>query len=83
MSYVFAAPATPTAEVVDSSDFFPVHRVYCVGRNYEAHAREMGHDAREAPFFFDLSRFFAPHCPTGRHRPFGWDTFVPLIGRVH
>ena len=31
---------------------FPVHRIYCVGRNYAEHAAEMGHDARESPFFF-------------------------------
>ena len=52
MSYVFAPPATPSVEVVGHADRFPVHRVYCVGRNYESHAREMGHDSREAPFFF-------------------------------
>jgi fumarylpyruvate hydrolase len=38
--------------VRDSTARFPVHRVYCVGRNYAAHAREMGHDDREPPFFF-------------------------------
>ena len=43
---------TPTTPVVDG-DPFPVHRIFCVGRNYAAHAREMGHDPdREAPFFF-------------------------------
>lgn len=52
MSYVFAAPATPSVEVVGSADRFPIHRVYCVGRNYAAHAREMGHSDREPPFFF-------------------------------
>jgi fumarylpyruvate hydrolase len=31
---------------------FPVHRVYCVGRNYAEHAQEMGHTGREPPFFF-------------------------------
>lgn len=52
MSYVFAAPETPSVEVAGRADRFPVHRVYCVGRNYAAHAREMGHSDREAPFFF-------------------------------
>ena len=43
---------TPTIPVVDG-DPFPVHRIFCVGRNYAAHAREMGHDPdREPPFFF-------------------------------
>ena len=47
------APAPVGLPVVDSQDVFPVHRIYCVGRNYAAHAVEMGHDPdREAPFFF-------------------------------
>jgi fumarylpyruvate hydrolase len=42
-----------TIPVANTSDSFHVRRVYCVGRNYAAHAREMGHDpTREAPFFF-------------------------------
>ncbi len=43
----------PTLPVVGSADRFPVRRIYCVGRNYAAHAREMGADpTREPPFFF-------------------------------
>jgi 2-keto-4-pentenoate hydratase/2-oxohepta-3-ene-1,7-dioic acid hydratase in catechol pathway len=39
--------------IVGSSELFPVRRIYCIGRNYEAHAREMGSDpTRELPFFF-------------------------------
>ena len=39
--------------IADSSELFPVRRIYCIGRNYAAHAREMGADpTREAPFFF-------------------------------
>jgi fumarylpyruvate hydrolase len=38
--------------VVGRAEHFPVHRIYCVGRNYEDHAKEMGHTGREAPFFF-------------------------------
>ena len=39
--------------ITDSSELFPVRRIYCIGRNYAAHAREMGADpTREAPFFF-------------------------------
>ena len=42
-----------TLPVRGTDDVFPVHRIYCVGRNYAAHAIEMGHDPdREAPFFF-------------------------------
>jgi fumarylpyruvate hydrolase len=53
MTYVIPAPAQASVEVVGSNQRFPVHRVYCVGRNYAAHAREMGMDPeREPPFFF-------------------------------
>ena len=47
-------PAPPMVVVpVQGGGFFPVRRVHCVGRNYAEHAREMGHDTREPPFFFD------------------------------
>jgi fumarylpyruvate hydrolase len=52
MGYVIAAPVQPSVEVKGTADRFPVHRIYCVGRNYAAHAREMGNDDREPPFFF-------------------------------
>jgi fumarylpyruvate hydrolase len=53
VSYVINPPALPSLAVVGQVDRFPVRRIYCVGRNYAAHAREMGHDPnREAPFFF-------------------------------
>jgi fumarylpyruvate hydrolase len=52
MGYVFAAPPQPVVPVIGTADLFPVHRIYCVGRNYEEHAREMGFSGREAPFFF-------------------------------
>ncbi len=52
MGYVFAAPAQPVVPVSGSSDLFPVHRIYCVGRNYVEHAKEMGFTGREPPFFF-------------------------------
>jgi fumarylpyruvate hydrolase len=53
MAYVFAPPATPAVPVAGRVEKFPVHRVYCVGRNYAAHAREMGSNPdREPPFFF-------------------------------
>ena len=45
--------ATVTLPIVGTSDVFPVRRIYCIGRNYAAHAREMGSDpTREPPFFF-------------------------------
>ncbi len=50
--YVIAPPAQAAVPVV-SGGMFPVRRIYCVGRNYAEHAREMGHDPdREPPFFF-------------------------------
>ena len=48
----FAVPAT-FIPVAGSDEVFPVRRIYCIGRNYAAHAREMGSDPnREPPFFF-------------------------------
>lgn len=53
MSYVIDFPGVVTLPVVESNKAFPVGRIYCVGRNYAEHAREMGHDPdREPPFFF-------------------------------
>jgi fumarylpyruvate hydrolase len=50
--YVISAPPIPSIPVSDGGAF-PVRRVYCIGRNYAAHAVEMGHDPnRESPFFF-------------------------------
>jgi fumarylpyruvate hydrolase len=51
MSYVFAPPAIVSVPVAGGGDF-PVHRIYCVGRNYADHAVEMGFTGREPPFFF-------------------------------
>mgnify|MGYP001556675829 CR=1 FL=1 len=53
MSFVVNPPEVVSIPVAGSADRFPVRRVYCVGRNYAAHAREMGFDPdREPPFFF-------------------------------
>ena len=52
MSYVFSPAPVTSVPVVGSGDRFPVHRIYCVGRNYEEHAKEMGFTGREPPFFF-------------------------------
>ena len=51
MNLVFAPPAAVTVSCTGGGAF-PVHRVYCVGRNYLEHAQEMGHSGREPPFFF-------------------------------
>ncbi|MDQ0070461.1 fumarylpyruvate hydrolase [Variovorax boronicumulans] len=50
--FVFAPPATVSVPVAGQPAHFPVHRIYCVGRNYEDHAKEMGFTGREPPFFF-------------------------------
>jgi fumarylpyruvate hydrolase len=53
MAYVISPPPMPALPVDGSADSFPVGRIFCVGRNYADHAREMGHDPnREPPFFF-------------------------------
>ncbi|MCD8503949.1 MAG: fumarylacetoacetate hydrolase family protein [Burkholderiaceae bacterium] len=50
--YVFAPPAIVAIPVVGSNQQFAVRRVFCVGRNYAEHAKEMGFTGREDPFFF-------------------------------
>jgi fumarylpyruvate hydrolase len=58
-SYVFAPPAIPALPIAGTAELFPIHRIYCVGRNYADHAIEMGHDpSREPPFFFQKN----PDC---------------------
>ena len=54
MTFVLTPPATPAVPVVGAAAGaqFPVHRIYCVGRNYVEHAKEMGFTGREPPFFF-------------------------------
>ena len=52
MQYLFTPPAVVSVPVIGKTEQFPVHRIYCVGRNYEEHAKEMGFTGREPPFFF-------------------------------
>ncbi|HLG88265.1 MAG TPA: fumarylacetoacetate hydrolase family protein [Alphaproteobacteria bacterium] len=53
MAYLFEPESTPSVEIKGRAERFPVHRIYCVARNYAAHAREMGMNPdREPPFFF-------------------------------
>ena len=52
MSFVFQPTPAPSVPVVGQTERFPVRRIYCVGRNYEEHAKEMGFTGREPPFFF-------------------------------
>lgn len=63
MSYVFTPPPVTAIPVHGETAQFAVHRIYCVGRNYEDHAKEMGASGREPPFFFLKpadSAWFAP-----------------------
>ena len=53
MAHIFTLPDRPAAAIAGTDDTFPVGRIICIGRNYEAHTREMGKDPnREKPFFF-------------------------------
>jgi fumarylpyruvate hydrolase len=52
MATLFPSPSVPEVPILGSELTFPVRRIYCVGRNYAAHAKEMGHSERESPFFF-------------------------------
>lgn len=50
--FVFTPPRVVSVPVVGTDQQLPVHRIYCVGRNYAEHAKEMGFSGREEPFFF-------------------------------
>jgi hypothetical protein len=70
MSFVFPPGDIPRVAIHGSGQWFPVHRIYCVGQNYADHAREMGDDPdREPPFFFSkpadavVLLLPAPHLP--------------------
>ncbi|MFT5787828.1 MAG: fumarylpyruvate hydrolase [Ascidiaceihabitans sp.] len=52
MTYVITPPAQASLAVANTTDRFPVRRIFCVGQNYKDHVIEMGNDIREAPFFF-------------------------------
>jgi len=53
MKYAVPVPPTYSLAIAGSDEAFPVNRIFCVGRNYAAHAREMGKDPdRDPPFFF-------------------------------
>jgi fumarylpyruvate hydrolase len=52
MTYVFDPAPQPALPIKGSDKLFPIHRIYCVGRNYHEHTREMGGDTKDPPFFF-------------------------------
>jgi fumarylpyruvate hydrolase len=69
MSLLFEQPDPPSVAIVGDTRRFPVGRIFCVGRNYAAHAREMGKDPdREAPFFF--TKFGSAAVPGGGAIPY-------------
>ncbi|MDR2857556.1 MAG: fumarylacetoacetate hydrolase family protein [Novosphingobium sp.] len=69
MTLLFDLPANPCVPVLGEAAAFPVRRVFCVGRNYAAHAREMGFAPdRDAPFFFTKSAWTI--CPSGATIPY-------------
>ena len=57
MAHVIPLWDVPSLAVKDAKDRFPVRRIFCVGRNYVEHQKEMGGDGRETPFFFIKSEF--------------------------
>ncbi|MEQ8196014.1 MAG: fumarylacetoacetate hydrolase family protein [Rhodospirillales bacterium] len=68
MNYLFDVPV-PGVPIEGSDKVFPIRRIYCVGRNYADHAREMGHDPdREPPFFF--MKPADAYVPSGSTLPF-------------
>ena len=69
--FVFPPPSPAAAPIRGRAEHFPLRRIFCVGRNYEAHAKEMGVAAdREAPFYFTkASEHYAPSGSTIAYPP--------------
>jgi len=81
MTFVFPPAPAVAVPVVGSEQQFAVRRIYCVGRNYEAHAREMGHDPdREPPFFFCKPADAVVYAATGETADF---PYPPQSQDVH
>ena len=80
MKYAVPPPPSYTLKIAGSDEAFPVNRVFCVGRNYAAHAREMGKDPdREPPFFF-----MKPACAVVSVGAQGVDIpYPPMTGNFH
>ena len=80
MNFTHTPPAPVTVPVTGTDQRFPVHRIYCVGRNYVEHAKEMGFTGREAPFFFLKpadALVVVPENQTGR------SAYPPLTQNLH
>ena len=80
MSYLFTPPPVVSVPVMGRSERFPVRRVYCVGRNYVEHAKEMGFTGREAPFFFLKPADSLVVVPQGET---GSTAYPPLTQNLH
>jgi fumarylpyruvate hydrolase len=73
MTHVIVLPERPAVSITGSDATFPIRRIFCIGRNYAAHAREMGKDPnREAPFFF--TKFPDAAVPGGGEIPYPSET---------
>lgn len=76
MTNLFPSPAWPTVPVLGETAAYPVHRIFCVGRNYAAHAAEMGVEVdREAPFYFTKSALMTERSGATVPYPPGTDNF--------
>lgn len=80
MHFVFPPAEPVSVPVFGCPDAFPVHRIYCVGRNYEEHAKEMGFSGREAPFFFMKPADAVVVVPAGGLATIA---YPPLTGNLH
>lgn len=86
MKNVFQPSCRPTLSIGGRDDCFPVRRIYCVGRNYAEHAREMGSDPdREAPFFFTKPADALLELPDGANteQPLPVVPFPPRTSELH
>jgi fumarylpyruvate hydrolase len=79
MAYVIDAAPVHSLAVAGSAARFPVNRIFCVGRNYAAHAREMGMDERDPPFFFMKPASAAVDASAGE----AVISYPPMTGNFH
>jgi fumarylpyruvate hydrolase len=73
--FLFEPPDHPALTIAGSGKLLPVHRVYCVGQNYAAHAREMGQSGRQPPFFFSKPADAVTQSPVV--------AFPPMTSNLH
>ncbi len=75
--YAFPVPAQPSLPIVGSAERFPVHRIYCIGRNYGKHVKEMGGDPKDQPPIFFAKPADAVVAPGGAV------PYPPSTGNLH